>query len=93
MTFRSRDIENVLTSKGFIVENNHHKSFQYYIDGKKTTFYTYISHGNNEIGSSLISMMSKQLQLSKSDTLDLFNCPLSKERLLEIYREKLNKLV
>lgn len=91
MSFRSREIENVLESKGFQPSNSHHIYFYYYIDGKKTVFYTYISHGSKEIGDNLISIMAKQLQLSKKDTLDLFNCPLSKEQLLIKYKEILKK--
>lgn len=59
-----------------------------YCNGKKTSIFTKISHGKTEIGEPLLGMMAKQVKLSKEKFADLVNCPLSKERYLEMMKQQ-----
>lgn len=36
----------------------------------------------------LISKMAKQVKLNRNEFIDLVNCPLTKEKLLKIYKER-----
>ena len=54
----------------------------------KLVLYTKISHGAKDIGEYLIKAMSFQCKLSKSELMDLANCPLSKEDYFKILEEK-----
>ncbi|MBN1595649.1 hypothetical protein JW933_06970 [candidate division FCPU426 bacterium] len=86
-----RKIESNLPSKGFVVEDTHHKYFYHEIQGKRTGIYTYISHGakNKTYGDSLLKMMKTQLKLNTiRDVADLCNCPMSKEDYNRILKDK-----
>lgn len=75
-----------LMKKGFVKDDGSHHFFYYhYIDGTISPIRTMISHSAKDIDKSIIGQMSKQCQLSKSDFLDLVDCPLSREA----YEEKL----
>lgn len=81
---KTKDIKYSLQKKGFFEEIGDHLFYFYYIDDKKTEIYTKISHGEKEIDDFLISKMSKQLRLSKTQFIDLIRCSLSKEEYKEI---------
>ena len=83
-TLKTREIRSSLLKKGFVARNNDHEYFQLVVDGKGTQIKTHISHGEIEIDDSLISRMGKQTYLSKSEFMDLVNCPLSKEAYIEM---------
>ena len=83
---KSEKIKASLKKKGFEQNNGDHQYYTLYHDGKKTQIFTKISHGKNEVGEPLLGMMSKQTRLSKKDFADLINCPLSKEKYLEMMR-------
>jgi len=76
-------VESGLQKKGFIIETGRdHKYFFYHSkNGKKTKVHTKISHGTKykTIGDNLLALMSKQCGLSKSDFIDLIDCPLSRD--------------
>ncbi len=73
-------IEHGLKNKGFVVADSHHHYFIYYsIDGKKTTVKTKTSHGHREISDGLIAKMARQVKVSRSEFLDLIDCPLSRK--------------
>lgn len=80
-------VRNSLLEKGFGLENNNHKMFYYYMDGKRTSIRTMISHNSDEIDDFLIGKMKNQLKLSKEQFLDLVDCPLTKEELRRYYLE------
>lgn len=84
-TLKTKDIRKSLIYKGFIEEDRDHKHYILIINNKKTSVFTKISHGKEEIDDGLIGCMAKQTRLSKKEFLDLVECPLS----YEIYIQKL----
>lgn len=82
-----RDITNALNKKGFELSQTHHNYFILYVDGKKTSIRTRISHGKKEYGENLLQAMSKQLKLSRVLFDDLLDCPLSYNDYVDILVE------
>jgi len=74
-----------LSNKGFISGKGDHKFLEYYFNGK-LILHTKISHGEKELESFHIGMMSRQCKLDKEKFLDLANCPLSAEKYVEILK-------
>lgn len=81
-------IESSLVKKGFSAENGDHKYYILYCNGKKTQIFTKVSHGKPEIGEPLLGKMAKQVRLSKKDFADLIECPLSKERYMQMMKDQ-----
>lgn len=67
---------------------SHHKKYTLYINGKRTSIYTFISHGIKEYGDYLLNKMKKQLYISSEELDKLIECPLKKEDLIKILNEK-----
>ncbi|MBU0690325.1 hypothetical protein KKC97_13685 [bacterium] len=82
-SFKTKDLENALTSKGFKKVKTHHEMYWLYCNGKKTHIRTRISHSEKEYGDNLLSQMAKQTKLHRSEFLDLVECPLSEEEYLK----------
>ena len=78
-TLKAKEILTNLRKKGFIQAEGDHTFLIFYINGKKTSIHTKISHGNKEINDSLINKMSIQTKLEKKKFIDLVQCPLSNE--------------
>lgn len=79
-----------LKSKGFIDAPNKsddHKYLEFYYEDR-LVLYTKISHGEKDLGDFLIKQMSHQCKLSKSEFMDLANCPLSEDEYLKILKDK-----
>ncbi len=80
-----------LKKKGFsesVSKSDDHKYLEFVHEGK-IHFYTKLSHGSKkDLGLPLITQMALQCKLSKKEFMDLVNCPLSKERYLEILKER-----
>ncbi len=79
-----------LTRKGFKTSANDDLFLRLFVGEKKTAIGTKVSHGPDsmDIGSPLISAMSKQTGLSKSEFLSLVDCPLDKDRYVDLLRKK-----
>ncbi|WP_240374128.1 type II toxin-antitoxin system HicA family toxin [Bacillus piscicola] len=89
MTVRkTKDIRKALTDKGFKESNSRHKRFILYVNNKKTTVRTVISHGKKEYSNTLLSAMSKQLRLSNEELLDLIDCPLTYESYIALLYDR-----
>lgn len=90
MAMRLGDVERALRKKGFVEENASHRVFRLHTDEGKTSVVTHTSHGSakEDLGPVLISKMSKQLNLSKNEFLALVECPLSKEELVGLLRDR-----
>ncbi len=84
-----RVIEAALRKKGFRVDATRDHVYFYFLklDGEDSKIFTKISHGmgNSSLSADLISKMSRQLRLTKSQFLELIDCTLSEEG----YRETL----
>ncbi len=91
MPREKKSVEDGLINKGFkLKEGDHHRFIYYTIEGnKKSSVITKTSHTPKmkEIPDNLIGQMAKQCKLSKSDFLNLVDCPLS----LEAYENLLKK--
>lgn len=91
MRIRQRDAKSALRRKGFREEERDHTFFFLYWEGRKTSCYSYFSHGSEsqELGVGLLKKMQKELHL---DTLgqvrDLLRCPLGEEELTRLMRAK-----
>jgi hypothetical protein len=63
-------------------KSGHHPYYYFYRDGKKTRFYTFISHGkpNDDVGDNNVRSMKMQLGLGTMQQVrDLVECRMSKE--------------
>jgi hypothetical protein len=79
-----------LKKKGFsdsVTKSDDHRYLELFYKNK-LVLYTKISHGAKDIGDALIKAMSFQCKLSKSELMDLANCPLSKKQFFKILEEK-----
>jgi hypothetical protein len=84
--YKTREIESSLTGKGFKLNfGSKHKMLTLYVDNKKTSVFTFLSHGMKTYDDSLLSKMKKQLKLEKKDELcDLIDCPMTKEKYIDL---------
>jgi hypothetical protein len=78
---KTRTIRAALLSKGFIADETHHEMFWLVVDGKKTSVRTRIGHGAKEYGDRLLTLMARQIGLSKSELHRLVDCPMDGEKL------------
>ncbi|WP_342508893.1 hypothetical protein [Sporosarcina sp. FSL K6-2383] len=81
-------IRSSLEKKGFSLKETHHFMYTLYVDGKKTSIRTRLSHGLKEYDDHLLGQMSKQLAVTKEELLDLIDCPMSYESYVELLRNK-----
>lgn len=82
MPRNKQDVEQSLKRKGFVRREGDHHYFVYHtIAGLKTAIFTKTSHTPKmrEIPDNLLGQMARQCRLSKSEFLDLVDCPLSRE--------------
>lgn len=87
-SYCSKNISLSLLKKGFSEDNNDHKKYTLFLDGKRTNIRTKVSHGTKEYGERLIREMRTQLRLSKREFMDLIDCPMTKEEYIQILIEK-----
>jgi len=89
-TRKTKDIKRVLEKKGFILEpkKDHHLFYYLVIDGKKQAINTYLSHGINEYGNSLMNQIKKQLKFIETQKAeDFFDCPMTKEQYIQMLED------
>ena len=67
------------------------KKYTLYVNGKRTSMYTFVSHGTKEEGDNLLNKMKSQLDISREELNDLIDCPLKHEDLIRILAGK-NKI-
>jgi len=83
--FSTRELRAALEKKGFKRRNGHHTFYTLYVNGKKTSIRTKISHGSRDYGPNLLRQIGRQLRLSSRDLEDFVKCPLTEE----VYIQKL----
>lgn len=86
-----KDLVKTLKKKGFEIypEKDHHKFYYLIVDGKKSSIYTYVSHGYSEYGKNLMLQIKKQLKFQDTKVAeDFFDCPLTMEKYIEILKEQ-----
>ncbi len=87
----AKDIEKTLLRKGFqkiSSKQKSHHSFYYFVNnGKRTSIYTYLSHGarSDDYGSGLMNKIKHQLKFEDSKIAELFlDCPFKQEQYVEM---------
>lgn len=78
-TVKRKDLEASLLRKGFRQDSSHHRHFWFYYKGRKTRIKTFTSHGKREYDDWLLSQVKKQLRLTKSQLMDLIECPMTED--------------
>jgi hypothetical protein len=84
-------VESALLGKGFQKnEKDHHYFIYFTTDGKKTTAKTKTSHSKKikDIPDNLLSQMAKQCFLTKTEFLNLVDCPLNQEMYEDILQKQ-----
>jgi hypothetical protein len=76
-----------LKKKGFLEVTGDHKFLIFHYNGKEI-LHTKISHGAKDLDDYLIKRMALQCNLDKNDFKKLVECPLSKEKYIELLKEK-----
>jgi hypothetical protein len=76
-----------LLSKGFQKDNRDHQFLGFFIKDK-LVLHTKISHNSGDIDNYLIKRMASQCKLTKSQFIDLAQCPLSEKEYLEILEKQ-----
>jgi hypothetical protein len=67
MPFKFGDVTRNLPPKGFAKDpSGHHPYLYFYRNGKRTKFYTYVSHGKSgeDVGDDIVKSMKRQLGLA-----------------------------
>ncbi|MCC6579612.1 MAG: type II toxin-antitoxin system HicA family toxin [Phycisphaeraceae bacterium] len=82
----AKTVDAILCRKGFQRHTGDHVYYYLYVDGKKTAVRTKISHGEKEIDDNLLSLMAKQIKLTKKLFGDLIDCPLTHEQYVKQLR-------
>ena len=78
-TRKTRLIISSLIKKGFSPKKSRSKHIKYtlYVNGKKTSIFTWISHGKNEYNDQLFERHEEELHLETTQELeDLIDCPM-----------------
>lgn len=88
MPKNARDVKSALARKGFRRKENDHTFFHLFVDGRKTVVYTKISHGEKQIGDKLLSLMARQMRLSRREFVDLIDCALSESGYIVLLRAR-----
>jgi hypothetical protein len=78
-TAKTKDIRKALTGKGFRIVESHHEMLWFFVQGKKTSIRTRLSHSSEEYGDNLLGQIAKQLKLRRTDLDRLIECPLTEE--------------
>lgn len=85
-------VASALLKKGFVEdETRDHRYFHHQINGQRTGVRTKLSRGSQykRLGPQLLAKIKKQPKLESSrEFRDLVNCPMSKERYIEVLKSK-----
>ena len=92
VTRKNYNIASSLQSKGFRESHSSHIRLTFFIDGKKSSVFTFVSHGKKEISDGLMHQMARQVRLSHKQFCELVDCTMSEDELKEFYlKEKIVK--
>lgn len=85
MPRKHRNVRSGLLTKGFEIEENRKHIHFIYVDlqGRTTTARTMLSHaaGGEDVSDQLLGQMARQVKLTRSEFLDLIDCPMTRESL------------
>ena len=87
-SIKTNKIAKSLLAKGFQEDVKHdHRIFRFYVGNKKTGIYTKISHGKSEYGDQLLSLMARELYITKDNFLALIYCQVNYEKYIKLLEE------
>lgn len=91
-TYSFKDVYQSALKKGYKEgRSTKHKILILYVDGKKTNFWTKVSHGTSEIGKGVLVQMRKQMGFDQNvDFESYIDCHMSKEEYIGYLRQKGN---
>ena len=87
----TRKVAAALLKKGFTLERStDHEYYRLYVDGRKTSIRTKLSHGKKKINQRdpVFEAIARQLKLKKQELLDLLNCPLDFDGYLSLLKDR-----
>jgi len=88
-TYSPREIRQALSRKGFIEHSGHHQFLTLYVDGRKTSIRTRVSHGGKDYGHNLMTRLKQQLRLNGTAELQgLLDCPMSRDKYVDLMVER-----
>lgn len=90
-SLKVKEVISNIQKKGFkeaINKSIDHKWFEFWHEGKLTRARTKFSHGEKEIGDSLISLIARQLYLTGNQFKLFVQCDISYEQYAKILKEK-----
>jgi len=85
---KSKEIKQSLLQKGFRQSNTHHEMFYLFVNNKKTSIRTRLSHGISDYGDSLLGQMARQLKLERGKFEEFIECPLTEKEYIELVANK-----
>ncbi len=87
-SLKVKEVLSNLGRKGFQTKMGSHIFLILWVNGKKTSIRTMISHGARELGDWEISKMAKQTKLKGLQFFELATCPMFLEQYLALLTEK-----
>lgn len=87
-TRKNYNIAKSLERKGFKETQSSHARLTFYVDGKKSSVFTFISHGKKEISDELMHKMARQVRLSYKQFCGVVDCSISGDDLKQYYLEQ-----
>ena len=89
VVYKKREVESSLSKKGFEKKNKDHRYYYLYVDGFDVGRHTKISHGSKkELTDFHIKNMARQIGINKYELIDVIKCPIDKDELVNLLRDK-----
>jgi len=88
-SYKSKTVGDALEKKGFRRTNSADRMYHLYVDGRRTSVRTKLSHGPDKtLGDALVAQMRKQTRLDRSEFDEFVRCPMSHEDYVALLRER-----
>ncbi len=88
-SYKSKTVGAALERKGFQRTNSADRVYHLYVDGRRTSVRTKMSHGSDKaLSDALIAQMRKQTRLDRSEFDAFVRCPLSYEAYVALLKER-----
>ncbi|MDO5846254.1 MAG: type II toxin-antitoxin system HicA family toxin [Methanocorpusculum sp.] len=86
--FKQDKVMSVLRKKGFREFTGDHIKYYFYHNEQKTSIYTFVSHGKQDITRSLLKYMAEQSGLTRDEFIAMLECTVNHDELVKIYQER-----
>ena len=90
MPIEREKIRSMLLEKGFMQKSGKHYYYYLFVNGKKSSVFTSLSHGPGykEYSDELVSNVAHQMRLTKKELLQFVDCFLTYEKYIELLRQR-----